>query len=183
MTDCSLLPEQSGPTYFHLRFFFMISPKAWQAILLGIFLFATPAFAARTHRAATAGHARHYAHHRYSRRRYARRHIVRGQRSIDPARAQQIQEALIKAHYLSGPASGAWDETTQAAMEKYQADHGWQTKLVPDSRALIALGLGPKVDKTVPAADGVAPAPGARTDASLPAPIPGTLADAHSLPN
>jgi hypothetical protein len=28
-------------------------------------------------------------------------------------------------------------------MQKFQADHGWQTKLTPDSRALIKLGLGP----------------------------------------
>ena len=28
-------------------------------------------------------------------------------------------------------------------MQKYQADHGWQTKLMPDSRALKKLGLGP----------------------------------------
>jgi hypothetical protein len=28
-------------------------------------------------------------------------------------------------------------------MQKVQADNGWQTKLVPDSRALIKLGLGP----------------------------------------
>jgi hypothetical protein len=28
-------------------------------------------------------------------------------------------------------------------MQKYQADHGWQTKLMPDSRALLKLGLGP----------------------------------------
>jgi hypothetical protein len=28
-------------------------------------------------------------------------------------------------------------------MGKLQADNGWQTKLVPDSRALIKLGLGP----------------------------------------
>jgi hypothetical protein len=33
--------------------------------------------------------------------------------------------------------------TTQAAMQKLQADNGWQTKLVPDSRAIIKLGLGP----------------------------------------
>jgi hypothetical protein len=29
------------------------------------------------------------------------------------------------------------------AMRQYQSDHGWQTKLTPDSRALISLGLGP----------------------------------------
>jgi hypothetical protein len=61
---------------------------------------------------------------------------------IDSARATQIQTALIKAGYLSGAPSGVWDTQTQAAMEKLQSDNGWQTKLVPDSRALIKLGLG-----------------------------------------
>jgi hypothetical protein len=28
-------------------------------------------------------------------------------------------------------------------MQRYQADHGWQTKVTPDARALIKLGLGP----------------------------------------
>jgi peptidoglycan hydrolase-like protein with peptidoglycan-binding domain len=68
---------------------------------------------------------------------------VQGQRTIDDERATQIQAALIKAGYLSGTPSGHWDPETQAAMEKVQADNGWQTKLVPDSRALIKLGLGP----------------------------------------
>jgi hypothetical protein len=27
-------------------------------------------------------------------------------------------------------------------MQKYQADQGWQTKLMPDSRAIKKLGLG-----------------------------------------
>ena len=31
-------------------------------------------------------------------------------------------------------------------MRRYQGDHGWQTKEVPDSRALISLGLGPSKD-------------------------------------
>jgi hypothetical protein len=31
-------------------------------------------------------------------------------------------------------------------MERYQASNGWQTKVVPDSRALIKLGLGPGHD-------------------------------------
>jgi len=62
--------------------------------------------------------------------------------SISPERATQIQTALIKAGYMNGSPSGAWDAPTQAAMEKLQADNGWQTKLVPDSRAIIKLGLG-----------------------------------------
>jgi hypothetical protein len=65
-----------------------------------------------------------------------------GQRSIDDGRATQIQSALVKSGYLSNP-SGHWDSSTSAAMEKYQGDNGWQTKLVPDSRAIIKLGLGP----------------------------------------
>ena len=62
---------------------------------------------------------------------------------IAPERATQIQTALIKAGYMTGSPSGAWDAPTQAAMEKLQEDNGWQTKLVPDARAIIKLGLGP----------------------------------------
>ena len=65
------------------------------------------------------------------------------QRTIDDDRAAEIQAALIRAGYLSGSPSGHWDPESIAAMTKVQADNGWQTKLVPDSRALIKLGLGP----------------------------------------
>jgi peptidoglycan hydrolase-like protein with peptidoglycan-binding domain len=68
---------------------------------------------------------------------------LQSQKTIDDERATQIQSALIRAGYLSGEPSGHWDAQTQAAMEKLQAANGWQTKLVPDSRALIKLGLGP----------------------------------------
>ncbi len=70
----------------------------------------------------------------------------RGQQKIDPDRAQQIQEVLIRAHYLTGEPTGTWDQRSQNAMLKFQADNGWQTKIVPDSRALIKLGLGPSND-------------------------------------
>ncbi|MGH9600136.1 MAG: peptidoglycan-binding domain-containing protein [Terracidiphilus sp.] len=76
-------------------------------------------------------------------RRYRRHERLRGQQAIEPERAAQIQQALIQAHYLSGEPTGKWDSATIAAMQKYQADHGWQTKLMPDSRALENLGLGP----------------------------------------
>jgi hypothetical protein len=69
-----------------------------------------------------------------------------GQRTIDNARATQIQASLIRSGYLSGDASGHWDSETEAAMQKYQGDNGWQTKLIPDSRAIIKLGLGPTQD-------------------------------------
>jgi Putative peptidoglycan binding domain len=70
----------------------------------------------------------------------------RGQQAIDSERARQIQNALIREHYMDGQPSGAWDDATQAAMRRYQADQGWQSKTVPDSRALIKLGLGPSKD-------------------------------------
>jgi hypothetical protein len=59
-------------------------------------------------------------------------------------RATQIQTALIKQGYLSGEPTGTWDEQSIAAVRKLQSDNGWQTKIVPDSRALIKLGLGPQ---------------------------------------
>ncbi len=69
-----------------------------------------------------------------------------GQRAIDDSRATEIQTALIKSGYLSGQASGHWDSQTESAMQKFQSDNGWQTKLMPDSRAIIKLGLGPHQD-------------------------------------
>jgi hypothetical protein len=70
----------------------------------------------------------------------------RGQQAIDSTRTHQIQEALIREHYMQGEPSGTWDAATQAAMQRYQADQGWQSKQIPDSRALIKLGLGPSPD-------------------------------------
>jgi hypothetical protein len=91
---------------------------------------------------ATTAHTSSHHSHRFVTHRRSR-HSVRGQQSIAPERATEIQQALIRAHYLTGEPSGKWDATTIAAMQKYQADQGWQTKLMPDSRALKKLGLGP----------------------------------------
>jgi hypothetical protein len=63
---------------------------------------------------------------------------------MDTERATQIQSALIKQGYLTGEPSGTWDSRTISAMQKLQADNGWQTKLTPDARALNKLGLGPQ---------------------------------------
>ncbi len=92
------------------------------------------------HVAATHHHS--YRHHSSKR---ARKTALRshGQRTIDAERATAIQDALIRTHYLSGEPTGVWDQASKDAMLRYQADNGWQTKIVPDSRALIKLGLGP----------------------------------------
>ncbi len=89
----------------------------------------------------------------------------RGQQAIDPARAREIQTALIREHYLQGEPSGTWDAATQAAMQRYQADQGWQSKTTPDSRALIKLGLGPSHDHLLnPESAMTTPAPAAAGD-------------------
>ena len=67
----------------------------------------------------------------------------RGQQGMQPDRVRAIQEALIREKYLSGEATGNWDARTQDAMTRFQTDNGWQSKVTPDSRALIKLGLGP----------------------------------------
>jgi peptidoglycan hydrolase-like protein with peptidoglycan-binding domain len=79
-------------------------------------------------------------HHHGKRKASWKKH---GQQGIQPERAAEIQKALIRANYLTGEPNGVWDTRTQAALVKFQADNGWQTKVVPDSRALIKLGLGP----------------------------------------
>ena len=75
-----------------------------------------------------------------SRKSAANRH---GQQKIDPQRTLEIQQALIREHYLTGKPSGVWNDETQQAMQRYQSDNNWQSKTTPDARALIKLGLGP----------------------------------------
>jgi peptidoglycan hydrolase-like protein with peptidoglycan-binding domain len=107
-------------------------------------LAASPVFATTTHRAASdsGSHAKHH-----SRKKAPPR--LRGQQAIAPERVTEIQQALIRDHYLTGEANGQWNETTKAAMQKYQADQGWQTKLLPDARALKKLGLGPDYSNAI----------------------------------
>ncbi len=154
----------------------MVPLRTCQILVLGVLLAATPAFATRTHRAATSGHSLHHKGKKHK--------FTPGQRQIEPERATEIQNALIREHYLTSPASGQWDSTTEAAMQKYQADHGWQTKLTPDSRALIKLGLGPHDATPTPAAS-LPPVSAVSSDDPSHAPPPpaGTLATTNSIQN
>lgn len=93
---------------------------------------------------------------------------VKGQQKIDPERAQAIQEALIREHYLSGEPTGTWNQDSESAMRKYQADNGWQSKTVPDSRALIKLGLGPSKDHLLNPESAMTTVPDAPKASSLP---------------
>jgi hypothetical protein len=78
-----------------------------------------------------------------------------GQQQIDSDRTREIQTALIREHYLDGEPTGSWDDRTRQAFVKLQSEQGWQTKVVPDSRALIKLGLGPKHDNDLNTVAGV----------------------------
>lgn len=111
-------------------------------VVLGVILaFAGGSALATTHKTHTSnGKAAKHGHRHGKRKASWKKH---GQQAIAPDRATQIQQALIRENYLTGDPSGLWDTRTQAALVKYQADNGWQTKVVPDSRALIKLGLGP----------------------------------------
>jgi len=117
-------------------------------------LIAPSAFASRVHRAPTSGQT-HTTSHKLSHKKTK----VRGQQAIEPERVTQIQQALIREHYLTGEATGKWDASTMAAMQKFQGDQGWQTKLTPDSRALVKLGLGPDYSSAINAKDSSFAAP------------------------
>ena len=125
----------------------MISSRIPAALLVVAALVAPPAFATNVHRSPTSGLA---STHKLSKSKHkaAARH-TRGQQAIDPERVTQIQQALIRESYLTGDATGKWDASTVAAMQKYQADNGWQTKLMPDSRAMLKLGLGPDYSSAI----------------------------------
>lgn len=81
------------------------------------------------------------------------RHEERASVEMPAERATQIQTALIEKGYLKGEPTGRWDDQTVSAMQKLQGDNGWQTKITPDSRALIKLGLGPNAATPATGAD------------------------------
>ena len=126
----------------------MLSFRASLAFLLVAAVFATPAIAADTTHHTSTTHKKTTTH---KSKKKAKK--TRGQQAIDSARVLEIQQALIRAHYLTGEANGQWDTGTLSAMQKFQADQGWQTKLMPDSRALKKLGLGPDYSGAINASD------------------------------
>ncbi len=129
----------------------MLLSRASLAFLLSAALCIAPAFATPTHKKSSSAHVRSSHHSGKSKKTSAKsRHKkLHGQQGIDTARATEIQQALIREHYMTGEPTGQWDSTTMAAMQKYQADQGWQTKLMPDSRAIKKLGLGPDYSNAI----------------------------------
>jgi peptidoglycan hydrolase-like protein with peptidoglycan-binding domain len=125
----------------------MLLFRASLAFLLAAAVFVSPAIATATQHNVAGSHKR--SAHKASKK---SRHKLHGQQVIDSARVTEIQQALIREHYLNGGANGEWNASTAAAMRKFQSDQGWQTKLMPDSRALKKLGLGPDYSGAINAA-------------------------------
>jgi hypothetical protein len=142
------MEPDSGIHIFSLRWSLPIGNRIFQLarILVTLSLIASVAHATTTtktrtkHAQITKAHSSSHHHSATATKKSARSH---GQRGIDEQRTVAIQNALIREHYLTGEPSGSWDQATRDAMTRYQATNGWQTKLTPDSRALIKLGLGP----------------------------------------
>lgn len=95
------------------------------------------------------------------------------QLSPSPDRYKEIQDALAAKGYLTPEqANGRWDDTSTAALKKFQTDQNLDGNGKINSLSLIALGLGPKRDtvaavkpaSAVPAAP--APQPAADTTAN-----------------
>ncbi|MGH9466613.1 MAG: peptidoglycan-binding protein [Terriglobales bacterium] len=82
----------------------------------------------------------HKAHKPTPRHHRAHHAVTHRDEGISAKRATQIQGALVRTGYMRH-ASGHWDASTAAALRQYQRDHHWQTRFVPDARALYALGL------------------------------------------
>lgn len=121
----------------------------------------------------------HSSHSKHSKSRHVKKASwkSKGQHGISSDRTREIQEALIRQHYLEGDANGVWDTRTQEACRKYQADNGWQSKVLPDSRALIKLGLGPDhthvLNPETAATSPYLPGGGEKASDSMPAPAVG----------
>jgi peptidoglycan hydrolase-like protein with peptidoglycan-binding domain len=132
----------------------MLSSRAGLALVLAAAVAAASAFATPTHKKSSTTHARTAHGSKTSSKsrktsKKSRRTKLRGQQGIDTARATEIQQALIREHYLTGEPTGQWDSATVSAMQKFQGDQGWQKKLTPDSRALKKLGLGPDYSNAI----------------------------------
>jgi hypothetical protein len=131
----------------------------WKVLPAGILLLTVPGFASIHPKTGSSRRHMHSSVSSVSAKHRKGFHLVPRHEAKAPVvmpaeRATQIQTALIKQGYLSGEPTGSWDAQTVSAMQKLQGDNGWQTRITPDSRALIKLGLGPTDT-------GAAPVPGA----------------------
>src|ERR1700693_2022309 len=168
------------------RFWLKLSAVGCVALLAGAIAFATdaktdsntlpppqsktPSQSASTKKSSTSATTKHASTHKGKKTRRTASRRPRGQQKIDSQRALEIQEALIREHYLTGKPAGVCNDETQQAMQRYQADNNWQSKTTPDARALIKLGLGPDREHLLNPESAMTSQPQAREGVSTPTP-------------
>jgi len=76
----------------------------------------------------------------------SRRRVRRpaGQARPAPERLAEIQRALKQRGYYEGEIDGKWDDSSTAALKRFQGDQNLKQDGKIGSLSLIALGLGPK---------------------------------------
>jgi peptidoglycan hydrolase-like protein with peptidoglycan-binding domain len=74
----------------------------------------------------------------------------KGQKAPTAERVSQIQTALAKDGSFSGSPNGKWDDSTVAAMKKFQAGHGLNPSGKLDAKTLQQLGLGSQTAGVAP---------------------------------
>ena len=67
---------------------------------------------------------------------------VKGQAAPTPERITEIQEALARKGALDGAPTGKWDDSTTAAVKKFQSSNGLNPSGKLDALTLQKLGLG-----------------------------------------
>ena len=88
----------------------------------------------------------------------------KGQKAPAPERISEIQTALAKDGSFAGTPNGKWDDSTVAAMKKFQTSHGLNPSGKLDARTLQKLGLGSQT------AGVAAPMPPITTSSTAPPP-------------
>lgn len=76
----------------------------------------------------------------------------RGQKIPTPDRISEIQTALGKDGSFAATPNGKWDDSTVAAMKKFQASHGLNPTGKLDALTLQKLGLGSQTAGVAPPA-------------------------------
>ena len=66
---------------------------------------------------------------------------IRGQKSLEPSRITEIQNALSDAGYYKSTPTGQWDDETSKAISTYQQKNGFKVTGKPDALSLKKLGL------------------------------------------
>lgn len=94
---------------------------------------------------------------------------MKGQKAPEPSRISEIQTALAKDGSFSGAPNGKWDDSTVAALKKYQESHGLTPTGKLDAKTLQTLGLG---SQTAGAAPPMPPLSSSSLAASPQRPVP-----------